>query len=384
MPLYLPTAVFDLFRPKNRFAAKFDSSAQSSKELTNHTISGITSNGTYFLCTILYKTNPNLHGDGYSENMNKRRLPDIGTLIDQYANTQDKSLRLALQQEIHTKCGADADIALILNPNETASGFLIGSRLYIVSFAAKRPIQFDEAGVFAETEPNSCFIFILAKGYTSTSAEVHNYIQQAQYYHLDDLLPNYNVINAIKHKIDSDRCRDMKCYLKSACDALALNPIIQHSITSLYAALNKCPSSQSEQICKIISLTLELLEVQDDIIRVRLLNEYHRFAMKLYLTNISWDRVLYTTMILLGLGILISNLIFTVPHTLIMLSASNLIMAICLFAISSLLPEETRRLENQQQMRTLAGTLFSLKKVIAETAIPNQILAPKTYTAPYY
>ena len=125
--------VRDVVRNRNLFQSIQDKIHQKKRgktappELPNLAIHGITFNGTYFFCTLIYQ-----------KDLSERKKITIFNLIDAYANTEEHAERIKLKAQIQKACGEQVEsIALLFSNSSERYGFVTGNKVKVARWRDK-------------------------------------------------------------------------------------------------------------------------------------------------------------------------------------------------------------------------------------------------------
>jgi hypothetical protein len=347
-----------------------ETGAPAKNELVNHTIHGITPNGNYFFCTLVYKKEVLLAE--YKENT-------ILNLIDAYATTKDYDEQLKLKCEIHNACKEQIEgISLLFSDSEKTYGFVTGHRVKVVQEFEKEPLELDANGLFSNSgykNLNKYFIFILDHEGKDADEAIKGYLQGDK---TDDPI-NTEVIHAIKYIHTREKpLEDMRWYLSTACNEIQ-DAGIKTQVQAVYDNLQLLNNDENEEIkYQATVLTLQLLHSQDKEKRKQLLADYTKLASDLYGSKIPALMVVGISLFVLGASLLAFSIITSpaIPVYLIVGSFCTLGGLICAIA-----GKNNFYSNKNKEKRSTANTLFHLKENehinnLSEDLIPHEIKDP--------
>lgn len=336
------------------------------QELSNLPIHGITPNGTYFFCTLVYQ-----------KDLTERKKISIFNLIDAYANTEDHVERVRLKSQIKEACGAQIEgIALLFSNSSGTYGFVTGNRVKVARWRDEEPLELDADELFSDSERQlelsfQYFVFILESEEQYTFELIREYIQGDE---KNDII-NTDVINAIKCINTHDQLHeDMSLYLKTACDVIE-NPAIRQQVKAVYDALQLLGYEDRDIKYKATVLTLQLLHSQDNEKRRQLLTDYTELASKLYGSKIPILMIGGICIFLLGASLLTLVLLTSpaIPLLMIIGSSFNLLTGL----ICGIIGKNEFYSDKAQQKRSTANTFFNLKENLnnmPEDLIPRELI----------
>lgn len=372
MAFLFSETVHDVIRNRNLYQMLQDKIQQKKRgnhapqELPNLPLHGITPNGTYFFCNLVYQ-----------KDLNERKKITIFNLIDAYANTEDQAERVRLKYQIKEACGEQVEgIALLFSNSSETFGFVTGNRVQVARWQDAGPLELDADELFSDLEGNlklsfGYFVFILENEADYSPELISQYIQGDEN---DDNI-NTEVINAIKHvTILENSFEDMSLYLKTAYAAIQ-NPLIQEQVKAVYQALQLLSYKEREIHYKATVLTLQLLHSQDIEKRKQLLTDYTKLASKLYGSQIPSLMLVGIGLFLLATSLLVFSILTTPAPLMIIGTGFSMIMGL----ICAIEEGNEFYSDEAKQKRSTANTLFDLKKNldnISEDLIPRKISVP--------
>lgn len=330
-------------------------------EVPNQTLHGITPNGTYFFCSLVYKKDVTRHNE-----------PHLLKLIDAYANTDDHIKHIRLKNEIRQTCGEDVEgIALLFSTTKENKqyGFVSGKRVQLAQWRGKGPIALDADELFSGSELNTRFhAFILENDSEDASEHITQYIQGDEQ---GDTI-NTDVINAIKYVTAGSATPEthLTLYLKTICSAIQ-NAELKQRVEDVYNALEALPLDYCETRDKATALTVQLLHSQDNEARKQLLVEYDKLALDLYNSTTLKLMKVGIAMIILSIALLSLVILPASPILTTILgisSAWNLVTGLLCTKIGW----DDYKHKNATAERDTANKFFKLTKNIKEN-IPEEI-----------
>lgn len=372
MAFIFSKTVRDIVRYRKRFQSIQDKIQQKKRgniapqELPNLAIHGVTCNGTYFFCNLVYQ-----------KNLSERKKITIFKLIEAYANTEEHAERVKLKAQIKESCGEQVEgIALLFSNAGGAYGFVTGNRIKVARWRDKGPLELDADELFFDSERKSklnfqYYVFILENEEEYVPELINQYFQGNE---ADDCI-NTDVINAIKHiHIPENPLEDMSWYLKTAYAAIQ-DSALQQQVKLVYDALQLL---SYDDTYKATVLTLQLLHSQDAEKRKQLLADYTKFASNLYGSKIPTLMIVGISLFLLGASFLILSILTApaIPLYLIILNSSFLMIG---GLICGIVGKNQFFNDEAKKKRSTANTLFNLKENlnnISEDLIPQKINDP--------
>lgn len=375
MAFLFSKTVRDIIRNRNLFQSIQDKLQQKKRgntahqELPNLTIHGITPNGTYFFCNLVYQ-----------KDLTERKKISIFNLIDAYANTEDHTERVRLKSQIKEACGEQIEgIALLFSNSGGTYGFVTGNRVKVAQWRDKGPLELDDDELFSDPDHQlklsfQYFVFILENEREYTPELIKHYIQGNE----EDDSINTDVINAIKYINTHEKpLEDMNWYLKTACAEIQ-NPAVQQQVKAVYDALQLLSYDDREIKYKATVLTLQLLHSQDNEKRRQLLTDYSELASNLYGSKMPTLMVVGISLFLLAASFLAVSILTSpvIPLSLIIIGSSlNMLTGL----ICVIVGKNEFYNDEAQQKRSTANTFFNLKENlnnIPEDLIPRKIMDP--------
>lgn len=364
MPFIFQDTIREVIRFRNPCQSKLDRCKQKQRgkgapaECFNLSMHGITPNGTYFVCSLVYR-------DALSELEKK----SVMALIDAYSITKAYPERIGLKSQIKRTCGEKVEgFALLFQNAGETFGFVTGSRVKIAR-------RIDNGGLINldDTELLSCdgweksssllgsyLIFLLAKESKDAPRLIEDYMQGDK---TDDVI-NTDVINAIKFApVSRSPLYDMRKYLKAACAAIK-NPQLYEQVTAVCNAIKNDPIPTDIQR-KASVLIIQLLYHQDNEERERLFTEYAELASKLYGDKI--PTLMMAGIIMCVIGVCLPILAFPIfganitSFLFLGLGAIQLVIG----GISAMVGRADFYSDNAKEKRNTANSFFNLKEDIA-------------------
>lgn len=321
------------------------------------TIHGITPNGTYFLCTLVYKTQ-----------LSERKRMSLFALIDAYANTQDRMQRIQLKSRITKACGDQIEgMAFLFSKSNQSYGFVSGKRICIARVGDVEPYKLEDDELFFAQDRQLCQFrtFILKNDNVDPTHSVREFLQSDE----DDDVIDTNIINAIKYVRTLDRSsEDMQAYLNAISSAIQ-----QTDLGRNLQLLNDLLASNAHRINhemrdKINLLTVQLLCSKNQTERQQLLIEYASIASQLYGSKRPSQMIVGIGLFLIGIGVLLSSI-----------AASASIIPPLLMILMSFVPIILGYFEyyntEAQIKRNMANSLFLFKEKLAP--LPSNVSIPE-------
>ncbi len=379
MAFIFSKTVRDVVRNRNLFQSIQDKIHQKKRgktappELPNLAIHGITFNGTYFFCTLIYQ-----------KDLSERKKITIFNLIDAYANTEEHAERIKLKAQIQKACGEQVEsIALLFSNSSETYGFVTGNRVKVARWRDKGPLELDADELFSDSERHlslsfQYFVFILENEKKYTPELIKQYFQSNE---VDDNI-NTDVINAIKCiNILEKPLEDMSWYLKTAYAAIQ-DSALQQQVKSVYDAIQLLSYNDREIKYKATVLTLQLLHSQDNEKRKQLLIDYTELATKLYGSKIPTLMIAGISIFLLAATFL-TLCILTSPAIPLYLIIIDSTFSMLIGLITGIEGKNKFYSDEAKQKRSTANTFFNLKENlnnIPDDLIPQKINDPNNYS----
>ena len=358
----MPQSIQDKIQQKKR-------GKTAPQELPNCPIHGITPNGTYFFCNLVYQ-----------KDLTEPKKNSILNLIDAYANTEDHAMRVRLKCQIKEACGEQTEgIALLFSNSSETYGFVTGNRVKVARWRDEGPLELDADELFSESNSQlrlsfQYFVFILENEGEYTPELIKQYVQG----HEDDDDINTEVINAIKFiGIHEKPLEDMSRYLKTAYAAIQ-DSALQQQVKSVYDALQLLSHGDREIKYKATVLTLELLHSQDKEKRQQLLADYTKLASTLYGSKIPTQMIVGISLFLLGASFLTLSILISPAIPLYLIILNSLLMLGGL--ICGIIGKNKFFNDEAKQKRSRANTFFRLKENLNN--IPNEDIIPRKINDP--
>lgn len=375
MTFLFSKTVRDIVRSRSLFQSIEDQLQQKKRgdtappELPNLALHGMTPNGTYFFCNLVYQ-----------KDLTERKKITIFHLIDAYAHAEEHAERVSLKSQIKEACGEQVEgIALLFSNASETYGFVTGNRVKVARWRDTGPLELDADELFSDSHQlgfNFCyFVFILENERAYTPELIRQYVQGDEQ---NDSI-NTDVINAIKciNTLEK-RLEDMSRYLKTAYTAIQ-NAALQQHVKAVYDALQLLSDYDDKEIkFKATALTLQLLHSQDNEKRKQLLADYSELASELYGSKIPTLMIVGISLFLLGASFLVISVLTSpviIPsYFILMASGSSLTLLIGL--ICGIEGQEEFYSGEAKQKRCIANTFFNLKdnlNTIPEDLIPRKM-----------
>ncbi|KTD35987.1 hypothetical protein Lnau_0971 [Legionella nautarum] len=359
MPFLFANKIRDCVRDRNIFQEFQDNlnGRIPPEELPNYTVSGITTNGTFFLFSMVFKP----------KSKQEDNLSFL-TLIDKYAQCTDEHARKILKGELEAACGKQVDGLALLMWDKTDRGttwpygFVSGSRIKVSD------VELDDDGMFNSTSDDSQkrlynpYIFILKNEKSYTEESIQKYLAPRDNSNRE-IDPNINAVKRLSFSFQFEKNMDL--YLKNMAMQIK-NEQLKAKIQAVYAALQKLKYKDEDIKYRCTCLTIQLLSSDLGPERERLLAEYNMLANQLYGSKFPWVMSLGLAMIALGAACAIFS---PLPLTIIMLGAvpiaiTGVIAATCGgFSFFS-----TEAVSKREQ----ANTLFNLKDSMANLELEDE------------
>lgn len=354
MPFLFANKIKDKLRDRNIYQVIYDEQnrkAPLSKELPNYTVSGITTNGTFFLFSMVF-------------NQKSKQESDLSflTLIDKYAQCTDENERKLVKENIEAACGTQVDgLALVMykkkkNDQEPVSpyGFVTGSRIKLSG------PELDEDGIFTHSTSYYPHVFILEKEESYTEESIQKYLASNEDSDIDS---NIHAIKRLDFSFHFEQ--EMNLYLKNMSEQIK-DEELKAKLHAVYAALQKLSYKDQAIKYRCICLTIQLLSSDLGPERDSLLVEYNALAKELYGSKFPWLMSLGLVMIALGVACAIFS---PLPLTIIMLGAVPI-------AITGLTAAATGGFTffsaEAVSKRERANTLFNLKEIITNLDLDDE------------
>lgn len=375
MAFLFSKTVCDIIRNRNLTQSLWEKIQQKKRgstapqELPNLAIHGITPNGTYFFCNLVYQ-----------KDLTERKKISIFNLIDAYANTEDHAKRVRLKSQIKEACGEQIEgIALLFSNSSGTYGFVTGNRVKVARWRDAGPLELDADELFSDSTRElrlsfQYYVFILENEEKYTPELIEQYFQGNE---IDDDI-NTDVINAIKYINTLEKpLEDMSWYLKTAYAAIQ-DLALQQQVKSVYDALQLL-SHDDEIKYKATVLTLQLLHPQDKEKRKQLLADYTKLASTLYGSKIPTQMIVGISLFLLGASFLTLSILTSpaIPLYLIILDSGFLMIG---GLICGIVGKNEFFNDEAKQKRSTANTFFNLKENLNN--IPDEDLIHRKINDP--
>lgn len=343
--------------------------SRSIQDKTQHlAIHGITFNGTYFFCNLVYQ-----------KNLPERKNISIFKLIEAYANTEEHAERVKLKAQIKEACGDQVEgIALLFSNAGGTYGFVTGKRVKVARWRDIGPLELDADELFSDPERqlNLSFkyrVFILEKEEEYVPELINQYIQDNE----KGGCINTDVINAINYIGTSEKpLEDMSRYLHTAYVEIK-DSVLRQQVKKVYDALQLLDDDREIKY-KVTVLTLQLLSSQDAEKRKQLLADYTKLASSLYGSKIPTKMIVGISLFLLGVSFLTFSILTAhdIPLCLIIINTGVLIIGGLICGIDG---KNEFFNDEAKQKRNTAKTFFNLKENlnnISDDLIPQNIRDP--------
>jgi hypothetical protein len=308
------------------------------KSTSNLALHGITPNGTYFFCNLVYQK-------GVTNKVS------ILNLIDAYATTKDQDERLKLKSDIEKVCETKVEgIALLFSNSEETYGFVTGNRIKVAQQSDTQPLQLDAHGLFSDLKHklklNEYFVFILKEERDDALELIKHYSSN---------MDNIDAINYVNTK--ENPFEDMTWYLNTAYKHI-INPILREQVKVAYDALQSL--KQEEIKYQATVLILQLLHSQAGEKRQQLLTDYTKFASHLYGSKIPVLMAVGIGLLLLGITFLLLPIL--VPTIPLSLAATVSSIGLMIGTICAKEGKERFYSTKNKEKHSIANTLFHLKE----------------------
>lgn len=293
------------------------------EEMPHYTESGITTNGTFFLLSMVYN-DERAFADAQNLTEQKR---NVLSLIDQYAQCTNQDTRLTLQHQIEVACGDEiSDIALVMSrkgiddndidpENNTESekfGFIRGTRIKLSD--ADQIIALDNDRSFHYVSEDRVFFAYIFNNEADVDEECIKQYFETQHNNVPNIAHNINVLKAFPIMYQM-RIAMMEQYLTKASDTLE-DEELQQKVVAVCTALNNCtlnddPYKNDFLKFKYTCLTLQLLCSTPGEERNRLVAEYKKCALELRGSKVPGLAALGAAMIILGGALVVTMAVMT-------------------------------------------------------------------------
>ncbi|PJD95830.1 MAG: hypothetical protein CK426_06725 [Legionella sp.] len=375
MAFIFSKTVRDMVRNRSLFQSTLDKIQRKErgdnapKELPNLSLHGITSNGTYFFCNLVYQ-----------KNLTERKKITLFNLIEAYATTEEHAERVKLKAQIKEACGEQVEgMSLLFSNARKTYGFVTGNRVKVARHSDKKLLELDADELFSDLKwPLFQYsVFILDNEEECASELISEYMQGNE---CDDKI-NTDVINAIKRiKTGNNFHEDMNEYLKTAAAAIK-NPVLQQQVKAVFDALQLLSYEDREIKYEATVLTLQLLHSQNDEKRQQLLTDYTKLASTLYGSKIPTQMIAGMSLYLLGASLLTLGILTcpVIPLSVVVLSAAVLMIAGAIGVMVEGIDGKNNFFDDKaQQRRSTANTFFNLKEhvnnTLDEDLIPQKLV----------
>ncbi len=342
--------------------------ANAPAELPDSVTQGITPNGTYFFCNIIFQKD--------RTDRARRDRMSILSLIDAYAETQDPAEQVRLKNEIKAACGTQTEgIALLFLNSRGAYGFVTGSRVRVAAWGGLGPLDLDDNELFSVDHngvPLHYYSFVLTDETDRVSQAVADYVSGDE---IDDAIDT-GVINAIKPMMNRPASLEqMSRYLENAY-AKIQNPILREPTKAVYDALRLLTSNE-EMKFKATVLTLQLLHSGNDDKRKQLLRECTELASTLYGSKVPSLMLVGVGLFLLSASLLLVSILIIPVIPLYIVTGFGVLTGL----VSAIEGGREFYAKEPKQQRNTANTFFSLIKTVNhlpdnqdELLIPRKII----------